>query len=252
MSTATRAEICAVACSELFRDAGEIFASPMGLIPSLGGRLARLTHAPDLMLSDGEALLLGDTPALGEAPGVVEGWIPFRRVFDVIGWGKRHVIMGASQLDRLGNQNISAIGPFDRPTRQLLGTRGASGNTVQNRTSYWIPRHSTRSIVESVDVVSGLGPARAAAAGPSATMYQDIHRIVTNLAVLDLGGPGDTLRIVSVHPGVDVEQVQAASGCHLHVDGEVPETRTPTEEELRLIREVLDPHNSREREVPSS
>lgn len=251
MSTVTRAEVCATACSDLFRDAGEIFASPMGLIPSLGARLARLTHAPDLVLSDGEALLLADTPALGERAQVVEGWMPYRHVFDVIGWGRRHVIMGASQLDRHGNQNISAIGPFERPTRQLLGTRGASGNTVQNRTSYWIPRHSTRSVVEAVDVVSGLGPARAAEAGPSATMYQDVHRVVTNLAVLDLGGPGDTLRLVSVHPGVSVQDVQDASGCPLHVDGDVPPTRTPTAEELRLLREVLDPHTTREREVPS-
>ncbi len=73
---------------------------------------------------------------------VVEGWIPFRRVFDVVAYGKRHVMMGATQIDRHGNQNISAIGDFDRPTRQLLGARGAPGNTVNNRTSYWVPRHS--------------------------------------------------------------------------------------------------------------
>ena len=117
-------------------------------------------------------------------------------------WGRRHVMMGASQLDRHGNQNISAIGDWTRPDRQLLGVRGAPGNTVNNRTSYWVPRHSPRVFVEQVDVVSGVGPARAREAG--AARFHDIHRIVTDLAVLDVGGPDDTVRLLSVHPGVTV------------------------------------------------
>ena len=120
---------------------------------------------------------------------MVEGWIPFRHVFDVVAYGKRHVMMGATQIDRHGNQNISAIGDFAQPKRQLLGARGAPGNTVNNRTSYWVPRHSPRVFVEQVDIVSGVGPARAKAAGPSAARFNDIHRIVTNLAVLDVTGP---------------------------------------------------------------
>jgi len=54
----TRAEVCVVACAEAWRGDGAILASPMGLIPSLGARLARLTFAPDLLLTDGEAYLL--------------------------------------------------------------------------------------------------------------------------------------------------------------------------------------------------
>jgi hypothetical protein len=72
--------------------------------------------------------------------------------------------------------------------------------------------------------------------------------------VLDLGGPDDTLRLVSVHPGVTVEEVRAASGCELHVDASggqsVPESREPTMEEQILIREVLDPKGLRFKEVP--
>lgn len=251
MSDVTRSEICAVAIADCWADDGEVFASPMGLLPTLGARLCRLTSNPDLVLSDGESVFLADAPPLGTSAGVVEGWIPFRAVFDVVAWGKRHVMMGATQLDRLGNQNISAIGPFDRPTRQLLGSRGAPGNTVSNRTSYWVPRHSPRVFVEKVDIVSGVGPRRAREAGPAAARFHDIHRIVTDLAVLDVGGPDGTLRLRSVHPGVTVDEVLEATGCELSVDGDVPETRLPDPGELVLIREVLDPRRLREKEVPS-
>ncbi|GAA2151043.1 CoA-transferase [Nocardioides koreensis] len=252
--TATRAEVCAAAIADAFKDDGEIFASPMGLLPMLGVRLAKLTSNPDLVISDGESLFLAGVPPLFAKGDVVEGWIPFRRVFDVVAWGKRHVMMGATQVDRHGNQNISAIGDFDRPQRQLLGSRGAPGNTVNNRTSYWVPRHSPRVFVERVDVVSGVGPKRAQEAGPAAARFNDIHRIVSNLGVFDVGGPDETLRLLSVHPGVTVQEVRDASGCEIHLAAPegpgVPTTREPTTEELVLIREVLDPQGLRDREVP--
>ena len=254
MSDATRAEVCAAAIADAFRDDGEIFASPMGLLPMLGVRLAKLTSNPDLVISDGESLFLGGVPPLfaplSAERDVVEGWIPFRRVFDVVAWGKRHVMMGATQIDRHGNQNISAIGDFARPKRQLLGSRGAPGNTVNNRTSYWVPRHSPRVFVERVDVVSGVGPKRAKEAGPAAARFNDIHRIISNLGVFDVGGPDDTLRLLSVHPGVTLDEVREATGFELDVPDDVPTTREPTTEELVLIREVLDPRGLRLKEVP--
>jgi acyl CoA:acetate/3-ketoacid CoA transferase beta subunit len=250
--TATRADVCAAAIADAFADDGEIFASPMGLLPMLGVRLCRLTQNPDLVISDGESLFLASPPPLFARGDVVEGWIPFRRVFDVVAHGKRHVMMGATQVDRHGNQNISAIGDFARPKRQLLGSRGAPGNTVNNRTSYWVPKHSPRVFVEQVDVVSGVGPKRARAAGAAASRFNDIHRIVSDLAVLDVRGPDDTLRLLSVHPGVTLDEVREASGCDLHVDGDgpPPETRLPTAEELVLVNEVLDPRGMRFKEVP--
>lgn len=250
--TATRSEVCAAAVADAFAGDGEIFASPMGLMPTLGVRLCRLTSNPDLVISDGESLFLAGVPPLGSGTEVVEGWIPFRRVFDVVAHGKRHVMMGATQIDRHGNQNISCIGDFDRPWRQLLGARGAPGNTVNNRTSYWVPKHSTRVFVDQVDMVSGVGPARAIAAGPAASRFNDIHRVITNLAVLDVTGEGGTLRLRSVHPGVTVADVRDATGCELEVAGDVSETRLPTIEELIIIREVLDARSLREREVPST
>lgn len=249
MTNATRAEVAAVACAELFRGDGEIVVSPMGLLPSLGARLARLTFEPDILLSDGEAYLLASTPGVGEP--VVEGWQPFRKVLDtVVPHGKRHVVMGANQVDRFGNQNISAIGDHARPKKQLLGVRGGPGNTVNNRTSYWVPRHSKRVFTERVDVISGVGYDSARQAGPSARKYHDVYRVVTNLAVLDFSGPDNAMRLVSVHPGVSVDEVVDNTGFELDIS-DVAETRLPSDEELRLLREVIDPQSTRDREVPS-
>jgi acyl CoA:acetate/3-ketoacid CoA transferase beta subunit len=251
---ASLAEFCIVACAEAWRGDGEILASPIGNIPMIAVRLAAMTFEPDLVYTDGDAALLGAPMPIGEpdAPKVIEGWMPFRNVFEVVWSGKRHVMMGATQVDRHGNQNISAIGDFARPTRQLLGSRGAPGNTVNNRTSYWVPKHSPRVFVEQVDVVSGVGPRRAKEAGPAASRFNDIHRIVTNLGVLDVGGPDDTVRLLSAHPGVSVEEVQEATGFTLALPegGEVPTTREPSYAELVLIREMLDPKGLRDREVP--
>lgn len=246
----TRAEICVIACAEVWRNDGEIVASPMGLVPSIGARLARATFAPDLMLSDGEAAFVAGTWAVGAAaPGPVESAYPYRTVFDLLWHGKRHVMMGPSQIDRFGNANISAIGDFAKPTRQLLGVRGAPGNTVNNPTSYWIPRHAARTFVESVDMVSGVGYDRAAAAGPAAQRYHDLRNVITNLAVLDFQTDERRMRLASVHPGVSVDEVVAHTGFDLVIDGDVPQTRLPTEEELTLIREVIDPKGLRDREV---
>src|SRR5438876_12447297 len=96
-------------------------------------------------------------------PRVVEGWLPFGHMFDVVWSGRRHVMMGATQIDRFGNQNISSLGPHEKPKVQLIGSRGAPGNTVNHATSYWVPNHSSRVFVDKVDFVSGVGNDRGAA-----------------------------------------------------------------------------------------
>ncbi|MBA4866329.1 CoA-transferase [Streptomyces sp. PSKA54] len=250
-TTATRAEYCVVACAEAWRDAGEVLASPMGTVPTIGARLAKLTFSPDLLLTDGEALLIGDVPAVGTKAEVVEGWLPYRQHLAMVATGRRHVMMGASQLDRHGNQNISCIGDWARPERQLLGVRGAPVNTLNNPTSYWVPRHSTRVFVEKVDMVSGVGYDRAAAAGPSASRYHRIPNVISDLGVFDFETPDRTMRLRSLHPGVTVEQVVEATGFALTIPDDVPGTREPTPEEVRLIREVIDPNGLRDREVPT-
>ena len=252
MTEASRAEVCVVACAEAWRGDGEILASPMGIVPTIGCRLAKLTFVPDLLISDGEAYLLGEVPLAGpeEIVPVIEGWLPYRAVFDVVASGRRHVMMGASQLDRFGNSNISCIGDWAKPKAQLLGVRGAPGNTVNHATSYWVPRHSRRVFVPAVDMVSGVGANRARAAGAAASRFHDVRLIVTDKAVFDTAGPDGTLRLRSVHPGVTVEEVQEATGFDLDTAG-ADVTRLPTTEELTLIRTVLDPSRRRDSEVPS-
>ena len=218
-------------------------ASAFGTAPALGARLARLTFAPDLVLTDGDAALVAGAPPLGASPStfVLESHMPYRRVFDVVWSGRRNLIMMASQIDRSGNQNISAIGDWARPKAQLVGVRGAPGNTVNHSTSYWVPNHSRRSFVEQVDVVCGVGYERAAAAGPAASRFHEIRHVVSNLGVFDFETPDKVMRIRSVHPGVTVEEIVEATGFDLVVPADVPDTRTPTPEELELIRDVLDP-----------
>src|SRR6516165_2321565 len=193
----------------------------MGLIPALGARLAQLTFAPGLLLTDGEAHLLAPDGAAraNGADRVTEGWLPYRSVFTMVAGGLRHVMMGASQLDRFGNSNISCIGDWAKPKAQLLGVRGAPGNTVNHATSYWVPRHSRRVFVPAVDMVSGVGANRARAAGAAASRFHDVRLIVTDKAVFDTAGPDGTLRLRSVHPGVTVEEVQEATGFDLDTAG---------------------------------
>ena len=250
-SGVTRAEYCAVACAEVFRDDGEVMASAFGTAPALGARLARLTFAPDLVLTDGDAALVIGAPPLGASPStlVLESHMPYRRVFDVVWSGRRNLIMMASQIDRTGNQNISAIGDWARPRAQLVGVRGAPGNTVNHSTSYWVPNHSRRSFVEQVDVVSGVGYQRAVTGGPSASRFHEIRYVVSNLGVFDFATPDKVMRLRSVHPGVTIEEVVEATGFELVLPTEPAETRMPTPEELGLLRDVLDPAGLREREV---
>jgi len=249
----TRAEYCIVACAEVFRGDGEVMASAFGTAPAIGSRLAKLTFSPDLVLTDGDAALMVGAPALGTPASelVLESHMPYRKVFDVVWSGRRNLIMMASQIDRFGNQNISAIGDWARPKAQLVGVRGAPGNTVNHPTSYWVPNHSTRSFVERVDVVSGVGAARAAAAGPAAARYHRSGVVVSNLGVFDFETPDHAMRLRSVHPGVSVDEVSEATGFALVIPADVPETRQPTPEELELIRTVLDPRGLREREIRS-
>jgi acyl CoA:acetate/3-ketoacid CoA transferase beta subunit len=238
---ATRAEVCAVACADLWRDAGEVLVSPFGTVPTLGARLARLTFSPDLVLTDGEAALMVGAPPLGTDPAslVREAAMGYRTVFDVVWSGRRHVMMMASQIDRTGNQNLSAIGDWSRPKAQLVGVRGAPGNSVNHPTSYWVPAHTPRSFVEQVDVVCGVGYHRAAAAGAGATRYHDVRAVISNLGVFDFETPERVMRVRSLHPGVGVDDVTAATGFDLVVGEDVAVTRLPTDDELDILRRVL-------------
>lgn len=247
MIQVSRPEVCVIACAELFRDAGEIMVSPMTTIVSIGARLARLTFSPDILLTDGEARLLADTPAIG-ATGAIEGWMPFGRVFETLAWGRRHVVMGANQIDRYGNQNLSAFGPLQHPSRQMFGVRGAPGNTINHATSYWVGNHSKRVFCDAVDIVSGIGWDRVDPGNP-AFRFTNVYRVVSNLGVFDFGGPGHTMRAVSLHPGVDPDEVASNTSFEVHDLDTAVRTRLATVDELALIRERIDPKALRDKEV---
>ena len=246
MISASRAEVCAIACAELFRDAGEIMVSPMTTMVSIGARVARLSFAPDILLTDGEAQLLAETPGIG-APGAFEGWMPFGRVFETLAWGRRHVVMGANQIDRHGNQNLSAFGPLQHPTRQMFGVRGAPGNTINHATSYWVGNHSPRVFCDAVDIVSGIGWDKVDTTNP-AYRFVNVYRVVSNLGVFDFNGPGHSMRAVSLHPGVEPGEVTENTGFEVHGLDEAPQSRLPSGEELELIRRI-DPKGLRDKEV---
>jgi acyl CoA:acetate/3-ketoacid CoA transferase beta subunit len=242
--------------ADVFRGDGEILASSFGTVPAIGARLAKLTFEPDLMMTDGIATIIENVPPVSgpgagdTAANVAESWVPFRTIFDLLWSGKRHVVMIASQIDRYGNQNFACIGPHAQPKAQLLGMRGAPGNTISHTTSYWIPNHSPKVFVEKVDVVSGVGYDRARSLGERTSRFHEIRRVVSNLGVFDFGGPDHAMRLVSVHPGVTVDDVVEATSFELVIDGDVPESRAPTDVELGLIREAIDPEGFAAREVP--
>ena len=226
-----RGDNIAIAVAEAFRGDGAIMASPMGAMPRLGAQLAQATFEPDLMLTDGVATVV-------DLAGQRQGWMPFSRVFDTLWGGRRHVMMGASQIDRFGNQNISAVGPYDRPKVQLLGVRGAPGNTVCHPTSYFVGRHSKRIFVPEVDVVCGVGTNNGAF---------EIRRVITNLGVFDFISEDGAMHLVSLHPGVSVDDVIEATGFEVHI-GEVTTSRAPTEKEASWL-ECLDPERVIRRSV---
>lgn len=260
----TRADICAVAIADAFRGDGERLCNPIGNLPLIGGRLALATNEPHLALTDGFYTLVDpqspdDVPPIGLseedrlAQRTVAHWNPYREMFGLLWQGKRHVMMGATQIDRHGNQNIAAIGDWHQPRRQLLGFRGAPGNTINHTTSYWVPNHSPRVFVESVDVVCGIGYDRAAQLGPVASRFHEIRRVVSNLGVFDFVVPdGESvarMRLRSVHPGVSVADVVEATGFELVVPDDVAESRLPEPDELAQIQR-LDPKGLRLAEVP--
>ena len=246
----TRADVCALAIAECFGDDGEILVSAMGTTPSLGARLAKRTFAPDLLMTDGFNLLLRRALPLGAEPteADIEGWMPFGSVFETLWWGRRHVMMGASQIDRFGNQNIACIGPWEHPKVQLLGMRGAPGNTINHVTSYWVPNHNPKAMVAEVDVVSGVGYDCAATLAPQSSRFHEIRRVVTNLGVFDFDTPDRRMRLASLHPGVELERIVDNTAFELVIPDRVDTTPIPTQEMVNILRE-LDPKGLAQKEV---
>jgi glutaconate CoA-transferase subunit B len=248
-TTASLAELCIVACSEAFRNNGEVVATGVGPVPRLAAGLAKLSHSPELMMTDGEAYLVEQPVPIGPRgydDRKKAGWLPFSRFFDSAVWsGRRHAMVTPTQIDRFGQINLSQLGGTHRqPKTQMLGVRGFPGNTIYHPNSFFFPAHTTRVFVAGeVDMVSGVGynPARRIAGGNYSGV--SLRRIVTNLCVMDFAGADNAVRVVSLHPGVTFDEVQEATGFALE-KGDLAETTLPTADQLEIIAS-LDPHNIR-------
>lgn len=249
-ATPTLAELVIVACAEAWRDAGEIVATGVGPVPRLAASLAKSTHTPELLMSDGEAYLVEEPVPIGPrdySHGLGAGYLPFSRFFDAAVWtGRRHAMVTPTQIDRFGQTNLSCLGgTYARPKVQMLGARGFPGNSIHHPNSMFIPAHSTRVFVDGeVDMVSSVGynPARRTPGADFSGV--DLRLIVTDLCVMDFGGPDNAIRVVSLHPGVTFDQVQAATGFALERADAIATTRLPTAEECAVIAR-FDPHNIR-------
>jgi glutaconate CoA-transferase subunit B len=245
----TLAELCITACAEAWRGDGEIMASGMGLVPRLGASLAKLTFSPDLLMTDAESVLVREPVPVGPRHGYkpqVEGWMPFRKVFDVLWAGRRHAMTMPTQIDRYGTSNISFIGgDAKKPKAMLLGVRGIPGNTINHPCSFFVQKHSTRTFVARVDMASGVGYEPVRWKPGVRRDLMELRLVVSNLATLDFNGPEHTMRVRTLHPGVTLDEVRAQTGFELAVSDDLGETPAPTEDQLRIIRQVIDPSDLR-------
>lgn len=229
-------------------------------LPVSAFMLARMTHAPQLVWLAGAAGLEPrpakvpastlEAPLWRDSVMYVEQYSDFW-TYALNGRWLEKFCVGAAQLDKYGNANNSVIGgDYHAPKVRLPGTAGLGDmGSIGKRLIYWNSHHGPRSIVDKVDFVSCAGYLGGGDERERLGLEGGPELVVTNLAVLDFEPQSKHMRIRSVHPGVTVDQVQAATGFELLLpDGEVPETTPPSQEQVRLIRDVIDPDNMRKRE----
>jgi acyl CoA:acetate/3-ketoacid CoA transferase beta subunit len=244
-------ELICVCISRQVED-GELLAQGINTPLVMAGLiLAKCTHAPRVKF----------TSAIGQS--LVEEWSPLGvgRVEEMwLSKSQMHFgfVAGAvellpayelkeffrpAQVDPFGNFNNVAIGSdYARPRMRLPGTGGIPDvTTFSNQVYLYVPRHSRVTFVEKVDFVSGLGhsPERERGTGP--------RYLVSDLGQFDWAE--GRMRLISYHPGVTVEQIQKKTGFALTVAPDLIETLVPTAEELRLLRETIDPLNVRKLEM---
>ena len=253
MSAYTLAELMICAAAEAWRGDGEVLATGIGTLPRLAASLAMLSTNTDLLMTDSEAFLLSEPNPIGaRAAGFrpkLETWMGFSRIFDNVWGGKRHAMVGPTQVDRFGQANISCIGDYAKPKAQMLGMRGYPGNSISHANSFLVPAHSTRVFVAGeVDTVCSIGYNPARLPRGYSLDEIDIRLVITDLCVMDFRGPDHGLRLRSLHPGITLERVQQNTGFELHVADDVTTTPAPGPQQLALIAR-LDPHGARAREL---
>lgn len=246
MASVTSDEMMIVAAARSLRD-GDVCFVGIGQ-PSTAANLARRTHAPDLVLiyesgtlgakpdrlplSIGDGILADTADSVVGIPEVFNYWLQSGRV-DV-------GFLGGAQLDRFANINTTVIGgDYAAPKVRLPGAGGAPEIAASCQEVVVVMRQSPRSFVERVDFVTsfGFGDGKGAREklglrgnGPS--------RVITDLGILEPDSDTCELTLVAVHPGVELDDVRAATGWDLQVSPDLHTTDEPTDEELRVLREL--------------
>jgi len=238
-------ELMAVVMARGFRD-GEVVV--MGAVPALplaACRLARALHAPNLWYIVGGSGTVNAAPdslpssscdpALAPGPCV----LPLPDVVLLEGRGDALDVFcaGGLQIDAYGNCNLVAVGPWAGPALRGPGSVGLPFLPAVGRSVIYTMVHDPRTFVERVDFVSGPGHP----GGPDEA--REYRRdgptcVVTPLATLGFDPTSRRMRLASVHPGVEEEEVRSATGFELANGGEVVETPPPTEHELETLRRI--------------
>ena len=214
--------------------------------PNIACNLAKRTVSPELELVY-EAGVFGASPnrlplSIGD-PTLVTGSLSVVSMFDIFAYYLQRglidvAFLGASQIDRWGNINTTVIGDYDRPRVRLPGSGGACEISINARKTFVIMPQSKRSFVDEVDFVTSPGhlggkrPREWLGAGPAV--------VVTGLGVYRFR-PESGMYLASVHPGVSLEDVRDNAAWDIDVADDVEQTDPPSSEELRLVREELDP-----------
>ena len=219
-------------------------------MPNVACNLARLTVAPELELIY-ESGVYGARPtrlplSIGD-PTLVSGATSVVSMADLFGLYLQggHIdvaFLGGAQVDRFGNLNTTVIGEYGKPRVRLPGSGGAAEIAINARRVFHMIRLSRRSFVASLDFVTSPGHAQNAGRGDGRGLRgKGPELVVTDLALFDFDNPQCEMQLVSLHPGVSVEQVRAEVGWDLRQAPELRETAPPSAEELHLLREELDP-----------
>jgi glutaconate CoA-transferase, subunit B len=243
----TNAELMATAISRELRDDDFAAVGTSAQIPICAMRLAQRTHAPNLwFVYGGSGALNSKASSLVEMAADyrnlqgAEYRAPLGDMLDFELTGRFTLLfLGGMQVDQYGNMNMVTIGPYDKPIARGPGTVGLAFNASVQRVLIYLQHHDPRLFVKKVDFISGRGhsgPEELARYRPA--WAKGPVCVVTPLAVMDFDTPDHRMRLRSVHPGHTVEEVQSKTGFELAITGPVPETQPPTDEQLRIIREI--------------
>jgi len=218
--------------------------------PNIACNLARYTVAPDLELIY-ESGVYGAQPArlplsIGD-PTLVTGATSVMPMADLFGLYLQRglvevALLGGAQIDRYGNLNTTVIGSYDAPKVRLPGSGGACEIAINARQIYIIMRLSSRSFVDKLDFVTSPGHMTGGDAREKAGLPgKGPQLVVSDKAILNFDNPEREMQVVSLHPGVTLDEVRENVGWDVRTVDQIGETPPPSEEELRLIREELDP-----------